>query len=98
MSDNEASVMFIFSDAKEQDVVMFLEDAAWRKQILGSLHKYRIEFIRDFEAFLNRVVDHNRASSSRSGVFYEYARGLDMMLDVLGTFAYNEFPPASGSG
>lgn len=89
-----SQVRRIFSNPKQQDVVMFLDDAAWRKQILGSLHKFRIEFIRDFEAFLDRVVDHNRALSSKSGAFYEYARGLDMILDVLGTFAYNEFPPA----
>ena len=89
-----SQVRQIFSEAKKHDVVAFLDDAAWRKQILGSLPKYTIEFIKDFEAFLNRVVDHNRALSGRPGAFYEYARGLDMILDVLGTFAYNEFPPA----
>jgi hypothetical protein len=89
-----SEVRQLFSDAAANDISAFLEDPEWRKQILSSLPKYKIEFIKEFEGFLNRVVDHNKALSSRSGAFYEYAKGLDMILDVLGTFPCNEFPPA----
>jgi hypothetical protein len=87
-------VLDIFRRAEGEDVDGFLEDGEWRRQILRSLPKYEIEFIREFEVFLNKVVDQNKKLSSRNGAFQEYAKGLDMCLDVLDTFKCNEFPPA----
>jgi hypothetical protein len=87
-------VLDIFRKAAPDDVTDFLEDGEWRRKLLAALPKYEIEFVREFEVFLNEVVDQNRKLSSRNGAFREYAKGLDMSLDVLSTFECGKFPPA----
>ena len=91
---NIDKVLKIFRNANEADVATFLEDSAWRRTILSALAKYEIEFIRDFEQFLNKAVDLNRRQSRRNGAFHEYAKGLDMSMDVLNSFKCDAFPPA----
>ena len=87
-------VLQIFRKSEPDDITRFLEDGVWRRKILDALSNFEVEFIREFEGFLNKAVDLNRRKSSRDGAFHEDAKGLAMSLDILSTFEWDKFPPA----
>lgn len=87
-------ILKIFREANSDDVREFLENGKWRRQILGSLPKYKVEFVAEFEKFLRAATELNRHESGKNGAFHEYAKGLAMNIDMLCTFSSDEFPPA----
>jgi hypothetical protein len=84
----------IFTDLDADDVARFIDDETWRKSILKFLGKYRIEVVAEFEAFLQTALNESKRRSGKTGAFHEYAKNLDIILDLLTTFDCEDFPPA----
>jgi hypothetical protein len=84
----------IFTDLDPDDVTRFIDDEAWRKSILKVLGKHRIEVVAEFEAFLQAALKESKRRSGKTGAFHEYAKNLDIILDLLTAFDCEDFPPA----
>jgi hypothetical protein len=84
----------IFKDLDPEDVSRFIDNEAWRRSILKVLGKHSIEVVAEFEAFLQAALKESRRRSGKTGAFHEYAKNLNIILDLLTAFDCEDFPPA----
>lgn len=72
----------------------FIDDEAFRSDILKVLSKFSIHLVSGFVSFLNKCIDETWARSKPDGAFEGYNQNLIIILDILTSFPINRFPPA----
>ncbi|WP_194713882.1 SIR2 family NAD-dependent protein deacylase [Noviherbaspirillum soli] len=72
----------------------FIDDQAFRADMLNTLGKSSIYLISGFVFFLNKCIDTTWARTNVWGAFHEYNNYLKIILDILTSFSMAQFPPA----
>ena len=81
-------------NADNTKVEKFIDDAAFRANLLGILSKFSIHLISSFLSFINKCIDETWSRSQPYGHFQGYNQNLVILLDVLTSFPVDRFPPA----
>lgn len=81
-------------DADESMIEKFIDDIAFRKDVLKVLSSFSNDLISGFVSFLNKCIDETWARSEPNGAFQGYADNLTLILDILTSFSIKQIPPA----
>jgi hypothetical protein len=82
------------SDPDKDDVTRFIDDPAFRKDVLHDLQQYEIQLISGFLNFFQRCIDETWERAKPKGAFDAYDQNLTMLLDILEAFEIKRLPPA----
>lgn len=75
-------------------VEQFVDDPAFRSNVLSALKKFDTELIASFMTFFVACLDKTWERAAPRGAFDAYDEQLTIILDLLTTFAFSEMPPA----
>lgn len=81
-------------DPDESMIEKFIDDIAYRKDVLKVLSTFSNDLISGFVSFLNKCIDETWARSEPNGAFQGYADNLTLILDILTSFSIKQIPPA----
>ncbi|MGA2638876.1 hypothetical protein [Methylocella sp.] len=82
------------ADPKTSQIDKFIDDQTFRTKNLNVLSKFPLELISSFVSFLNKCIDETWTRAARPGAFEAYNQILIILLDILTSFAVDQFPPA----
>ncbi|HUW27969.1 MAG TPA: SIR2 family protein [Sulfuriferula sp.] len=75
-------------------IEQFIDDQAFRSEMLKILSKFSIHLVSGFLSFLNKCIDETWLRSQPNGAFEGYNQNLIIILDILTAFSIKRFPPA----
>lgn len=81
-------------DPDGEMIEKFIDDVAFRSEMLKALSKFSIHLISGFISFLNKCIDETWGRAQPNGAFEGYNQNLILILDILTTFPISRFPPA----
>jgi hypothetical protein len=81
-------------DPDESMIEKFIDNVAYRKEVLRVLSTFSNDLISGFVSFLNKCIDETWARSEPNGAFQGYADNLTLILDILTSFSTKQIPPA----
>jgi hypothetical protein len=82
------------TSAHAPTIAKFIDDAAFRSQMLKVLSESSLQLISAFVSFLDKCIDETWERSKPDGAFEAYNQQLIVVLDILGAFSLDKFPPA----
>lgn len=78
----------------EEMIEKFIDNEAFRSEMLKILSKFSIHLVSGFVSFLNKCIDETWVRSQPDGAFQGYNQNLILILDILTAFSISRFPPA----
>jgi hypothetical protein len=82
------------NDPDQDDVTRFIDNKAFRRDLLDGLRNYEIYLISGFLNFFQRCIDQTWKRAEPKGAFSAYDESLTMLLDILDAFEVKKLPPA----
>ena len=93
-SERLKAIIDLLEDPAKSTIDQFIDDQKFRKQLLDVLSKFSIHLISSFVSFLIKCIDETWTRSSKRGVFDGYDQNLNIILDILTSFRFDQIPPA----
>ena len=82
-------------ESPDEDLInKFIEDEAFRIDLLRTLSTFSTHLISGFLSFLNSCIDETWVRAIPNGAFDAYDQGLTVLLDILTTLKMKQIPPA----
>lgn len=82
------------ADPDQDTIKNFIDDSAFRTEILQMLSRFSIHLISGFVSFLHKCIDETWHRSRPDRAFEGYNQNLIVILDILTAFPVERFPPA----
>lgn len=82
------------NDSDDSNVERFIDDDAFRAEVLGKLSEFPLRLVSAFETFLDKSIEETYARSQPRGAFRGYDQNLTIILDILTAFDFVKMPPA----
>jgi hypothetical protein len=82
------------NDSEDSQIEKFIDDEAFRIELLQKLSEFPTHLISSFETFLDKCIEETWKRSEPYGAFRGYAQNLTIILDILQSFPLNKMPPA----
>jgi hypothetical protein len=93
----EEAVREIANKLDEPDdalVDRFIDDSAYRDDILKAIAKFPIHLVPGFMSFLSKAIDKTYVRTIPNGAFEGYNQNLNQILDILNAFRLSDMSPA----
>lgn len=82
-------------ESPDEDLInKFIDDEAFRIDLLKNLSTFSTNLISGFVSFLNSCIDETWVRAEPNGAFKAYDQGLTVLLDILTTLKFKQIPPA----